>query len=374
MKEYSMTNREKLRRIDPVVLFCVIGMNIMSIITLASIADYKGTWYPKMQTIVSLVSFAVMLVITFIDYDALFTKVGFWFIGISVAMILIVKIFGSGSLGNENWITIPGTSISVQPTEFVKITFIIPFALHLSKVRDKINKPLTVLGLAAHAGFIIGLLLWQGDLGMTLVYLAIAAIMLFGAGLSLWYFAGVIAAGLVASPFIWSILSENQQNRILFGFNPDLDPLGKGWDGIHSRNCIISGGFRGAGFSGGTKYKSIYAIQSDFCFSALAEKFGFLGTLLYLILITVLIIRILWIAKNTRKKYASYLCVGIAGMLIAQTTENIGMCLALLPVVGITLPFMSYGTSSLLSLYICIGIVQSICAHNGKYYFDRENE
>ena len=96
--------------------------------------------------------------------------------------------------------------------------------------------------------------------------------------------------------------------------------------------------------------------------------------MLYIILITVLIIRILWIAKNTRKKYASLLCVGIAGMFIAQTVENIGMCLALLPVVGITLPFLSYGASSMLSAYICIGIVQSICAHSGKYYFDRENE
>ena len=372
MKEFTLSNTEKMRRIDPVILFCVLGMNLMSIITLASIADYKGTWYVKMQTIVSLVSFAVMVAITFIDYDALFTKVGYWFVGLSVVMIIAVKLFGSGSLGNENWISIG--PVSVQPTEFVKITFIIPFALHLAKVRDKINKPLTVLGLAGHAGFIIALLLWQGDLGMTLVYVAIAAIMLFGAGLSLWYFAGVIGAGLIASPLLWSVLSENQRNRILFGFNPDLDPLGKGWDGVHNRDCFIAGGFRGAGFSGGSKYKLLFAAQSDFCFSTLAEKFGFLGTILYLILITVLILRILWIARNTRKKYASFICIGIAGMFIAQTAENIGMCLALLPVVGITLPFLSYGPSSMLSVYMCIGIVQSICAHNKKYYFERENE
>ncbi len=372
MKEYSMTNREKLRRIDPVILVCVLGMTMMSLITLASIADYKGTWYLKMQTIVSLFSIGVMVGITFIDYDALISKMKYVFFALSVGMILLVKIFGSGSLGNENWISIG--PVSVQPTEFVKITYMITFSLHLAAVKDKINKPLSVLGLAAHAGIIILLLLWQGDLGMTLVYIAITAIMLFGAGLSLWYFAGVIGVGLIASPFIWSFLSENQQNRILFGFNPDLDPLDKGWDAICSRNCIISGGFRGAGFSGGSKFKQIYAIQSDFCFSALAEKFGFLGTMLFLVLMTVLIIRILWIARNTRKKYASFLCVGIAAMLIAQTIENIGMCLALLPVVGITLPFLSYGSSSLLSVYICIGIVQSICAHNGKYYFDREKE
>lgn len=370
MKEYSMTNREKLRRIDPVILVCVLGMTLMSIITLASIADYKGDWYVKMQSLVSVVSIGVMLLITFIDYDALITKMKYVFFALTILLIVFVKFFGSGSLGNENWISIG--PVSVQPTEFTKITYMITFSLHLAAVKDKINKPLSVLGLAAHAGIVLLLMLWQGDLGMTLVYVAITLIMLFGAGLSIWYFVGVAAVGVVASPFIWSLLSENQQNRIIFGFKPDLDPLGKGWDGIRSRNCIISGGFRGAGFSGGSKYKYIFACQSDFCFSTLAEKFGFIGTMLFLVLMTVLIIRILWIARNTKKKYASFLCVGIAGMLIAQTVENVGMCLALLPVVGITLPFMSYGVSSLLSVYICIGIVQSICAHSGKYYFDRE--
>ncbi|MBQ8512059.1 MAG: FtsW/RodA/SpoVE family cell cycle protein, partial [Clostridia bacterium] len=158
----------------------------------------------------------------------------------------------------------------------------------------------------------------------------------------------------------------------LFGFNPDLDPQGVGWDAIRSRNCIISGGFRGAGFDGGTRYKSFFAGQSDFIYAVLAEKFGFIGTFLYITLMVILVLRILWIAGRTRKAYASYICVGIAGMLIVQSAENIGMCLAMLPVVGITLPFMSYGASSMLSMYICIGIVQSICAHNKKYYFERE--
>lgn len=374
MKEYSVTTAEKIRRIDPVILFCVLGMNIMSLITLASAADSLGTWYLKIQSIVSAFGFGLMIVIAFIDYDALITKLKYALPILSLGMIILVKLYGSGSLGNLNWITIPGTNISIQPTEFVKITFIVSFALHLAWVRDKINHPLYILGLAAHGGIMLVLVLWTGDLGMTLIYFAIIAFMLFGAGVSMWYFAGVGAAGLIASPIIWSHLSTMQQNRILFGFNPDLDPLDKGWNAIASRNCIISGGFRGAGFSGGTRYKSLFAAQSDFCYAVLAEKFGFIGAIAYLVLMTVLILRILWIARNTRKRYASFLCVGIAGMLIAQTLENVGMCLALLPVVGITLPFLSYGASSLMSAYICIGIVQSICAHSKKYYFERENE
>lgn len=374
MKEFSITNSEKLKRIDPVILFCVLGMNIMSIITLASASDSIGSWYVKVQIFASLAGIAVMFMIAFVDYDALIQKMKYVFFAASIILILWVKFFGTGSLGNANWIAIPGTNFSIQPTEFVKITFIITFALHLARLKDKINHPLSILQLAGHAGLIILLVLWQGDLGMALVYIGIMVFMVFASGVSLWYFAGVIGAAVIALPFIWQNLSEKQQNRILFGFNPDLDPLDGGWNAIMSRNCIIAGGFRGAGFSGGTQYYSLFASQSDFIYAVLAEKFGFIGTFLYIALMVTLVIRILWIARSTRKTYASYICVGIAAMLIVQSAENIGMCLAILPVVGITLPFMSYGASSILSMYICIGIVQSICTHNKKYYFEREAE
>lgn len=374
MKEFSITNAEKFRRIDPVILLCVLGMNIMSVITLTAASDAYGTWYVRTQILASAVGIAMMFVLTFIDYDTVCQKLKYVFFAASILLILWVKFFGTGSYGNANWIVlpIPGLELSIQPTEFVKITFMITFALHLARLKGKINHPWSIVQLALHAGLIIGMVLWQGDLGMALVYMGIMVFMVFASGVSLWYFAGVIGAAVMASPLIWKLLSTNQQNRILFGFNPDLDPQGVGWDAIRSRNAIISGGFRGAGFDGGTQYKTFFAGQSDFIYSVLAEKFGFIGTFLYILLMVILVLRILWIAGRTRKNYASYICVGIAGMLIVQSAENIGMCLAMLPVIGITLPFMSYGASSMLSMYLCIGIVQSICAHNKKYYFERE--
>ena len=359
---------------DPIVLLCVLGMNIMSLVTLRAASDsFKlGTWYFRTQLIVTAGSLVVMGIIMLLDYDAWFRQLRWVLDAVSIALILIVKRFGTGSSGNYNWIQIPGTTFSVQPTEFVKILFIISFALHIDAVRDKINHPLSVLGLAMHGGLICGMVLWQGDTGMALVYIGIFGIMLFGAGLSFWYFGGAAGAGLLAAPKVWNHLSEVQQNRILFGFNPDLDPLDKGLQAIASRNCIIAGGFRGAGINGGTKYFRLPAGQSDFIYAIVAEKFGFFGTFLYLSLIVILIIRILWIARSTRKNYASYICIGIAGMFLIQAVENIGMCLALIPVVGVTCPFLSYGPSSLLSAYICIGIVESICTHRQKYYFERE--
>lgn len=373
MKEFSITNNEKLKRIDPVILFCVLGMNLMSIITLASASDAYGTWYVKVQILASLIGIVGMTIITFIDYDALITKMKYVFFALSIILMIIVRIFGQGSMGNKNWLPLPFFNLSWQPSEFVKITFMVCFALHLASLKDSINKPLSVLKLAIHCGIIIGLVAIT-DFGMALVYMVIAVFMIFASGMSLWYFLGVGSAVVMASPFLWKLLSEKQQRRILIGFNPDLDPLDKGLQQIASRRCIIAGGFRGAGFSGGSKYYSLPEGWSDCLFAVLAEKFGFIGTFLYITLMVVLIIRILWIAKRTRKTYASYICVGIAGMLIAQSIENIGMCLCMLPVVGITLPFFSYGSSSMISMYLFIGIIQSICAHNKKYYFEREKE
>jgi len=198
--------------------------------------------------------------------------------------------------------------------------------------------------------------------------------MVFCAGISLWYIAGALAIAVILFPILWEYMEEYQRQRILVGFNPDLDPDDKGYQSIKSRACIISGGFRGAGFTGGSRYFSLPAAQSDCLFSVLAEKFGFIGTFTYIALIVVLIWRIIMLARTCRKNYASYICMGMVGMLVAQTLENIGMCLAIMPVVGITLPFFSYGGSSMLSMYMCLGVLQSISSHNHKYYFERELE
>lgn len=373
MKEFSTTYVEKLKRIDPVVLTCVLLMNLLSIVTLASASDAYGTWYVKVQILASAIGMCGMFVLTFIDYDAIVAKTKYIMFAVSIILMVIVRLFGKGTMGNRNWLPLPFMNLSWQPSEFVKITFITCFALHLAYVKDKINKPLNVLLLALHAGVILGLVALT-DTGMALVYAAITVFMLFASGMSLWYFAGVGGAVLLASPLLWQRLSEKQQRRILVGFNPDLDPLDKGLQQIASRRCIIAGGFRGAGFSGGSRYYSLPEGQSDCLFSVLAEKFGFIGTFLYIALILTLIIRIIWIAKNTRKTYQSFICIGIAGMLIAQSAENIGMCLGMLPVVGITLPFFSYGSSSIVSMYLCIGLIQSFCTHNKKYYFERKEE
>lgn len=362
---------------DLTVIITSVSMALLSILVLWGGRDSFSGGKQKVvvQCIAAVIGVIIMTVLASLDYDEICSRFEIAFFAVSVALLLLVLIvnIGSTSETNHNWIKIPGIPFNIQPAEFVKITYIITFSRHVDRVRSEINKPKNVALLMLHAGIIIGLVMMTGDLGTVLIYLFITAVILFMAGLSLWYFAGAALLLLIAAPILWDKMADYQRLRIMAGFNPSIDPEEYGYQALMSRKAIIAGGFRGAGLTGGVQFAKVPAAHSDFLFCVLAEKLGFFGTFLYLLLMTVLVIRILMIARHARKDYASLICVGIAAVLIAQTLENIGMCLAILPVVGITLPFFSYGGSSMLTMFICMGVIQSICTHNKKYYFERES-
>ena len=376
MKEFSTSLREKLGRMDLTVIITSVSMTLLSILVLWGGKDVfkNGEQKVMVQCVAAGLGIIIMIALASIDYDAICSKFELLFFAVSVSMIILVIVvnLGSSSETNKNWIKIPGIPFNIQPAEFVKIFYIITFSRHVDRVHDNINSIKNVAKLALHAGIIIGLILITKDLGTVLIYLIVTAVILFMGGLSLWYFAAAGVLLVIAAPFIWDKMADYQRLRIMAGFNPNIDPEDYGYQALMSKKAIIAGGFRGAGLTGGTQFAKVPEGHSDFLFCVLAEKLGFFGTFTYIVLMTVLIIRLLIISRRARKKYASLICVGIAAVLISQTIENIGMCLAILPVVGITLPFFSYGGSSMLTMYICMGVVQSICTHNKKYYFERE--
>ncbi len=377
MKEFSTSLREKLRKMDITVIVCALAMTLLSILVLwgGSKSFSGGAQKVAVQCTAAALGAVIMVVVASIDYDEICSRFELAFFALSVALIVLVLVanIGSASETNHNWIKIPGIPFNIQPAEFVKVTYIITFSRHADRLRDDINRLKNVAYLMLHAGIIIGLVMLTGDLGTVLIYVFITAVILFCAGLSLWYFAAAALLLVIAAPLLWDKMAEYQRLRIMAGFNPNIDPENYGYQAIMSRKAIIAGGFSGAGITGGTQFAKVPAAHSDFLFCVLAEKLGFFGTVGYMLLMTVLVLRILVIARRARKDYASLICVGIAAVLIAQTLENIGMCLAILPVVGITLPFFSYGGSSMLTMFICMGVIQSICTHNRKYYFERES-
>ena len=343
----------------------------MSILTIFSARENFGTSKLVMQVAMTVVGILAMTIIVNIDYRMFVQRYSKILFIISVALLGITLVFGAtGANGtesaNKSWLTIikiGSRTIQIQPSEFVKIAFIITFSKHLSMVKDTINKIKTLIPLAIHALMIVGLILLSGDLGVVIVYLGIIAIMLAFAGLSRWYFIGALGAVALIFPFLWGFLSEYQQMRILIGFQPELDPSGYGMQPLISLDAISAGGFFGRGLNSGGFYEILPASHTDFLFSTFCEMFGFLGAIIFLAVLIVLVMRIINIAKFCKNDFGSFICIGIAAMFMVQSILNIGMCLAMLPVIGITLPLMSYGGSSMLALYIAMGFVHAISAH-----------
>ena len=362
--------------VDPVLFFCTLAISALSLITLVSGREVFGMRRIIMQAAMTVVGTVITFVIANLDYQEVVERLCIaMFLG-SVIFLASVLLFGVAEGDNKSWITvvdIGSLTISIQPSEFVKAAFMVSFSKHLSVVRESINKPKSLLGLAIHAGVIVGLILISGDLGVALVYVGIIAVMLFCAGLSPWYYAGALGVAAIASPFVWELLKPYQKARILAGFNPDSDPLGYGLHQIECRKAIANGGLFGKGVSGSSSYESLFAADTDCIFATFCEMFGLVGGLILMAIYAVIIIRIIYIARTARKDYGSFICAGVAGMMIVQTVENIGMNLCMLPVIGITLPFMSAGGSSVLAIYIIFGMVHSVYARRVKYHSERQS-
>lgn len=371
LKSLGRFLRNSFARFDKTVFICSMIITFMSILTIFSARENFGTSKLVMQVAMTVVGILAMTIIVNIDYRMFVQRYSKILFIISVALLGITLVFGAtGANGtesaNKSWLTIikiGSRTIQIQPSEFVKIAFIITFSKHLSMVKDTINKIKTLIPLAIHALMIVGLILLSGDLGVVIVYLGIIAIMLAFAGLSRWYFIGALGAVALIFPFLWGFLSEYQQMRILIGFQPELDPSGYGMQPLISLDAISAGGFFGRGLNSGGFYEILPASHTDFLFSTFCEMFGFLGAIIFLAVLIVLVMRIINIAKFCKNDFGSFICIGIAAMFMVQSILNIGMCLAMLPVIGITLPLMSYGGSSMLALYIAMGFVHAISAH-----------
>lgn len=361
---------QRLFSFDPLLLACTLGLSFLSLLILWGGRSEFGTRAFLMQFAMTMAGVFAVVVLSSLDYEHIVEKYSIFLFAGSALLLAYTLVFGFSIGENKSWIEIPFVGVSVQPSEFVKAAYIVTFSKHLSMVRDRINSPKTLLELGIHAGTIIGLVLLSKDLGVALVYVGITAVMLFCAGFSLWYFLGAAVFSVLAFPFLWDHLSFYQQQRILVGFNPDLDPSGYGLQQIIGRKAIINGGFFGRGWQRGYYYKTLPIAESDFMYATLCEKLGFIGGFLVILLLMLAVIRILMIARNARQDYGKYICAGVAAMLVIQSLENLGMCLAVVPVVGITLPFVSAGGSSVLATYVVVGMVHSVYSGRNKFYLD----
>lgn len=279
---------------------------------------------------------------------------------------LLFTPLGMDSGGNRSWLDFKFTT--VQPAELGKILFIVSFSAHISRMRDSLNHWQTLLILMLHAMTMVGtVVVTSSDLGMALTYLAITAVMLFGAGLSLKWFAAGGVLTIASIPFLYQFLygsgteMSRRLRRILVIFDPSIDP-DIYFQTEQSKIAIGAGQFSGQGFLQGnqTQYSRLPVKQSDFIFSVAGEEFGMIGCVLILVLLGLLILRLLYVSFTGATTFSALLAIGIAGMFLFQTFENIFMCLGMFPVMGLTLPLFSYGGTSVITMYAALGIAAGV--------------
>ena len=340
------------------VLLCVCGF--IAVFSATRSLD-AGTRQMAVQISAAVLGICLMFVLAWFDYESYSEITKYIFLG-SIGILIFVLIFGEGKeeTGANSWIRVAG--IGIQPSELVKLSFAVTFSVHLTKVKESLNSIRTVLALFLHFAILFGLVILQNDTGTALVFLFMFICMMFVAGISYKYVFAAIGTGLALTPLAWFLLSDYQKNRILVFLNPERDAAGAGFQVMQSKIAIGSGQVFGRGYMQGPQNQLAMLPEknTDFIYGVIGEEFGFVGTLLILALLVILIARCIYIAQKAKNDMGSYICIGLAAMYTFHTFENICMCIGLMPVTGIPLPFVSYGGSSILTNFMAIGLLQSV--------------
>lgn len=344
------------------------GLLMVHSATISSLAgnEFFSGYTIKMFIAIS-VGVLLCCIISLIEYEIILKM---WPIIAFVCLLLMLSLFIWGD-GPDNrsdvksWLSIAG--IDFQPSELLKIGFILTFTLHLDYVKNNINNLKNIALLCFHALVPIGLVILTGDLGSALVFVAMFLGMLFVSGVYLRYFAGGLALCLVAIPMLWiKLFSSFQKQRFFAVYYPKAlsSAIYRAliYQQQQSVNAIGSGQIVGKGlFKGSFTQNGLIPVDSnDMIFAVIGEELGFIGCIGLLLLLSIIILRIVFVARKSKDNLGSTICYGTAIMIGAQSIINIGVCLKLLPCIGITLPFISAGGSSNLCIYIGIGIIMSI--------------
>lgn len=293
---------------------------------------------------------------------------------VSVILLLGVEFFGSVGMGAQRWLELG--PIRLQPSELAKISVIMAMAAYYDFLDiRKTSHPVWVLVAVLIIAVPAFLTLRQPDLGTALLILGGGGLVMFFAGVSLWYFGGVLAAGggLVALVLRsrgtdWQLLKDYQFRRIDSFLDPTLDPLGAGYHINQAMIALGSGGWSGRGFMQGTQSRLNFLPEkhTDFIFTTLAEEFGFIGGASLLVLYLAIIATCVIAALRARNRFASLIILGVAGNFFLYFAVNMAMVMGLAPVVGVPLPLVSYGGSAMLMILVGFGLVQSACVHRPR--------
>ena len=366
MQEFLYELKNFTKKGDMVLLLlCLVtsALGIVCIASATSAAKFEGnSRYIILQILATLMGVFFFAVMSSIDLETM-SEYRHLLVTFNILLLLMLIPFGTdNNSGNRSWLEIPGLPFMIQPAEICKVTYIVIMASVMKSHQNRISNPVSVMHMVMHLGILVGLnMVLSEDAGVSLIFVFIFIGMAFAGGVSLIWFGLAIGGIAVAFPILWQFLDKYQRNRILILFDPTIDPLGIN-EGYHYKINLLSltgGGLTGQGLFNGTRTQggNLFAQHTDYIFSSIGEELGFFGCVLILLLELAIVARCIYVAIKTPDYSRRLVCFGAASALIFQVMINVGMCIGVMPVIGLTLPFISYGASSVVTIYGMLGLV-----------------
>jgi len=372
MRRFGKNLIEAFRKGDMILLLlCILATAFgCLVITSTTTATTTGAArYLTIQIIASLAGIVAYVFMSAFDMEYFSERRIFLVIGNIILLLLLIP-FGKTVNGNRSWLDFRFLPVDIQPAEICKISFILITASVMASHQNNISSIKSVLHTAFHLGLLFGVnYIISNDMGVSLIFVFIFVGMTFAGGVALpWFFAAITAIVLIA-PTVWNMLPDDNymKTRIAVLIDPSLDPNGTGplYQTVRALRSLTGGGLTGQGLFEGNRTQSsgaLFAQHTDFIYSAIGEEMGFVGCAAVLILLFLIIARCMWVGVRSPDTLRRLTCFGVASALIFQVIVNIGMNIGVMPVIGLTLPFISYGGSSIITLYAMMGLVSGVYA------------
>ena len=371
MRHYIEELKDFFKKGDMVLLIlCLVvaGFGVICIASATSAEKFGGNFkYIAIQIISVGLGVLMYALVSSIDLDYLSEHRGLM-VAFNIFLLLLLIPFGTdNNTGNRSWLHFPGFPVNVQPAEICKITYIIIMASVMSSHQNRISHPVSVLHMLMHLGILVVLnLALSSDMGVSLIFVFIFIGMAFAGGVSLWWFALAIGSIAAAFPILWQFLGQYQRNRILILFDPTIDPQGIN-ERYHSKinlQSLTGGGLMGQGLFQGNRTQggNLFAQHTDYIFSSIGEELGFFGCCAVMIMELLIIARCIYVGSRCPDYMRRLVCYGAASSMMFQLMINVGMCIGVMPVIGLTLPLISYGGSSVVTIFAMLGLVSGAYA------------
>ena len=379
MRRYFEELKDFLKKGDMFLLIlcvCVAGFGVICIASATSAEKFgSNIKYLIIQVVSVGLGVTMYALVSSIDLDYLSEHRGIMVaFNVFLLLMLISPLGTDNNTGNRSWINTG--IVMVQPAEICKITYIIINASVMAAHQNRISHPVSIIHMGLHLVLLVGLnLALSSDMGVSLIFVFIFIGMAFAGGVSLWWFALAIGSIAAAFPILWQFLGQYQRNRILILFDPTIDPQGIN-ERYHSKinlQSLTGGGLTGQGLFNGNRTQggNLFAQHTDYIFSSMGEELGFIGCVVIMLLELAIIGRCIYVGVRCQDYMRRLVCYGAASALMFQLMINVGMCIGVMPVIGLTLPLISYGGSSVVTIFAMLGLVSGAYARPSSLSHER---